>query len=138
MIAKIPGEYGHVIPQTLIRCVQCSRQTIEIDHDDEEPLCSICRIADRYAAMGIAQAAAADAFREAMREGVHEIVIPIEQQRLAPPVFGTGSGEIDSCDLVLAMRHQRTVDRDSRLCSMLTWGFCVLEGLLLMGAAAMR
>lgn len=120
------AQFGDVIPQPLTRCSQCSRKTIEIDQDDDEPLCSVCRIHDK----GLAQVFAGEAVRQ--------LVVPVERQRLAPPVFGTGSGEIDSCDLVLAMRHQREVERDSRICSLLTWGFCVLEGLLLMGAAAMR
>lgn len=123
----IPAEFGRVIPQPMVRCAQCGRQTLEIEKDDDEPLCSVCRIND-------------GAWLEATfaRDAVHEIVVPIEGQNMAPPVFGTGSGEIDSCELVLSMRHGREVKRDARLCSLLTLAFCVVEGLLLIAAAALR
>lgn len=128
----IPAELGRVIPQPLVRCSQCGRQTIEIDAADPEPLCAVCRLADRHVEMAIARTAAL------ARERVHELVIPIERDLERPPRFGTRSGEIDSCDLVQTMRHSEEVDRDARLCRRLTWGFCVLEGLLLIAAAAAR
>ncbi len=126
MIAEVPGEFGRVIPQPMVRCSQCGRQTLEIDKEDDEPLCSVCRINDRAIGASFAQAA------------VREIVVPIEIANHGPRPFGLGSGEIGSGRLVESMRRDREIERDSHLCSLLTWGFCVLEGLLLMGAAAMR
>ncbi len=124
MLATIPAEFGRVIPQPLVRCSQCGRQTMEIEKQDDEPLCSVCRINDRAVGMSFA------------KEAVRELVVPVELQHLAPPRFGRGSGEIESCELVLAMRHEASVDRDARLCRRLTWGFFVLGGLLLMATAA--
>ena len=124
MIAEIPAELGRVIPQPLVRCSQCGRQTMAIDKEDDEPLCAVCRINDRAIGQRLA------------REAVHELVIPIERDLDRPPRFGIQRGEIDSCDLVQSMRHAEDVDRDARLCRRLTWGFFVLEGLLLIAAAA--
>lgn len=125
MLEQVPAEFGRVIPQPLIPCSQCSRQTLVVDPEDDEPLCSVCRIADK----GLAQVYAGQAVRE---------LVPVELQSLAPPRFGRGSGEIESCDLVLAMRHEAAVDRDAALCRRLTWWFFVLEGLVLIVAAAAR
>ena len=129
MIDTIPAELGRVIPQPLVRCSQCGRQTLEIEREDDEPLCAVCRINDR---------AIGHSFAREARERVTELVVPIERDLDRPPRFGIQRGEIDSCDLVQSMRHAEEVDRDSRLCRRLTLGFCVLEGLLLIAAAAAR
>lgn len=139
MLDTIPAELGRVIPQHLVRCSQCGRQTMETVAPDPEPLCSVCRINDRFVEMGIAQAAVAAAYRESMaraREHVHEIVIPIERDLDRPPRFGIRRGEIESCDLIQSMRHNEEVDRDATLCRRLTLAFCLFEGLLLIAAAA--
>jgi hypothetical protein len=133
MLETIPAELGRVIPQPSVRCSQCRRPTLEIDKDDAEPLCCNCRIADRQVGMAVARTAAL------ARERVHELVIPIERDLERPPRFGTRSGEIDSCDLVLRMRHAKDVDRDASLCRRMTWAFFGFEALLLiLAAAAMR
>lgn len=132
MIDEIPAELGRVIPQPLVRCSQCGRQTMAASKEDAEALCHVCAIADRHLSLAVARTAAL------ARESVHEIVIPIERDLDRPPRFGIQRGEIESCDLIQSMRREEEVDRDSRLCRRLTWGFFVLEGLLLIAAAAAR
>lgn len=126
MLDYLPADCGYVIPPTVIVCSDCGRQSLEIEKDDAEPLCSLCRFRDGDVSAGAA------------RDAVRELVVPVELQSFAPPRFGRGSGEIESCDLVLAMRHETVVDRDAELCRSLTWWFFVLEGLVLIAAAAAR
>lgn len=126
MLEQVPADLGRVISQPLTHCSQCSRQTIAIDLDDDEPLCSVCRIADK----GLAQVFAGRAIRE--------LVVPVEIQHATPPRFGRGSGEIGSGDLVHAMNHDTESERDAALCRRLLWAFSVLEGLVLLAVAAAR
>ena len=107
------------------RCADCG-DGIALTAAVSDPLCARCRKLD----IALSRALAVEAWRS--------MPAPIEVVSRGPRPFGRGSGEIGSGDLVESMRRDREVERDSRFCSLLTWGFCVLEGLLLMGAAAMR
>lgn len=133
---EIPVELGHVIPhpqrlpeaisrRMSARCADCG-DGIALTAAVDDPLCASCRALD----VALSRAAAVEAWRS--------MPAPIEVVSRGPRPFGMGSGEIRSGDLVESMRRDREDERDSRLCSLLTLGVCVLEGLLLLGAAALR
>lgn len=109
---RMPEELASRMPA---RCSDC-RDGISLTAADSEPLCPRCRAFD----------------------GVIERLPPVE--RVGPlRIFGQGSGEIDSCDLVQSMRRQEEIDRDATICARMLWAFAGLEALLLiLAAAAMR
>lgn len=123
MLEELPVEFGQVIPQPKVRCSQCGRQTMLIAEDDDEPLCSVCRIHDRSFGQSYA------------RDAVNELVVPLEHGGEAR-AFGRGSGEIGSSELVESMRRDREDEIDAVLCSRMMWLFATFEGLILIGAAA--
>lgn len=135
-VSEIPTEFGHVGRRPVALCSECREVRVKVSVDDPEPLCWGCRTRDDLLP-GLIFGGEDRELRE-RREQVRELVVPVERASLAPRVFGSGSGEIESCALVQSMRHDHAVDRDAAFCRTITWAFFVLEGLFFLAAAAMR
>lgn len=134
MLESIPLELGTIIPHAVALCSECREVQVKTCPDDPEPLCWGCRTRDDILP-GLV-------FKEdhlrGRRPEIVEHQVPIEYVNHGPKRFGTGSGEIESCELVQAMRRDKEDARDASICRRLTLAFCVFEGLLLLGVAALR
>lgn len=133
MLETIPSELGTIIPDDLVLCSECREVNVKTCPDDPEPLCWGCRTRDDLLGRFIGGGTAHPDYR-----GRRELVVPVEHANYGPKRFGTGSGEIESCELVQAMRRDKEDDRDASLCRWLLWGFLTLEGLIVLAAAALR